>query len=241
MKGPEFYSEGWQDQFHDMRHYAPMARHTFRWALKLAAGLNGVERIADFGCGTGELLLRIKQLFPQAELQGCDFAEGGCQIAAKRLPHADFRTFDLRQSSQPFPQIADLGFCLEVIEHIDDDQQVLGNLSHWCKYLVLTVPAGELDQLAQEVGHLRHYSAEGLRRSLPKNGWEVVQCREWGFPFAYPWYSRLRNRAGTGVTMGQYSLQKRLLTHLLYLLFFLNDPFTQGGNKVFVLARSTKL
>lgn len=54
--------------------YTALRHHCFqRW-------FRGVDRVAEFGCGTGTSLVLLAQLFPDLELWGLDWAESSQQI-----------------------------------------------------------------------------------------------------------------------------------------------------------------
>jgi SAM-dependent methyltransferase len=58
--------------------------------LGLAEGVGSIRAILDAGCGTGELLLQARALYPSAQLMGIDPAEGQLRIARKLVPDALF-------------------------------------------------------------------------------------------------------------------------------------------------------
>jgi len=77
-------------------------------------------RILDIGCGTGSLLSRLHDLYPQARLAGIDPVPGMLDVARKRLPHdVELRegwadqlpygdeSFDILVSSNMFHYIAE--------------------------------------------------------------------------------------------------------------------------------------
>ena len=118
-----------------------------------------------------------------------------------------------------------------------EDEKAIKNMASWCKYLIITVPGGERDQMAIDMGHVRHYTCDSLTERCKAAGLNVLFSRSWGFPLAYPWYARIRNNAGYQAVTGQYSFKKKLVATALYYLFFLNDFFS-GGNKVVLLAET---
>lgn len=48
------------------------------------------QRILELGCGTGRLTARLRQHWPQAEIQAIDVAESMLPIARERVPDAHF-------------------------------------------------------------------------------------------------------------------------------------------------------
>ncbi|MBF0311644.1 MAG: class I SAM-dependent methyltransferase [Magnetococcales bacterium] len=233
----DFYSQGWEQEWGTMRRLSPMARHTRRWIFKVMERAGSFDSVVDFGAGDGNLLQEVQRRFPKVALYGTDFAESSVARCRKRLPTAQVVQHDLRMEHNPFGKVLDLGICSEVIEHIDRHQEAVRHMGQWCRRLILTVPGGELDEMARNMGHLRHYDETGLCSLVTGEGLKVLYSRTWGWPLAYPWYARLRNRAGYDQVIGTYGPGKRLATYLLYALFFGNDLFS-GGNKIFLLLES---
>ena len=237
-KDQGFYDGMYDHDWAAMKRFAPMARHTRRWIHKLLAQVERIESVADFGCGEGSLLQEIGQNHPQARLYGFDFSPVAASVSSQRLPQAKIVTHDIREPTNPFDEVVDVGISSEVLEHLEDDVAAIRNMACWCRYLIVTVPGGRLDEMARGIGHLRHYDATDLSRAMQQSGLKVLYARAWGFPFAYPWYARLRNAAGSEAVTGHYGPAKRLVAQSFYRLFFLNDLFS-GGNKVFLLARTS--
>ncbi len=234
-----FYDDGWANLWSDLKRYSPMGRHTRRWILRLLKNIPHPKTIADIGCGEGSLLSDISLRYQSSQLLGCDFSEVSVKQSKQRIPNGRFVVHDLRNPDNPFGEIVDVGINSEVIEHIDDDVSAVRNMASWCRHLIVTVPSGRLDDSARAMGHLRHYTEPSLRRIVEGAGLDVLLIRTWGFPFAYPFYARMRNRVGHEEVTGSYSPMKRLITHSLYGLFYLNDAF-RGGNKLFLLASNPK-
>lgn len=236
----DFYDRGWTDAWQDLKRYSPVGRHTRRWIYKLLARVPAKKRVADVGCGEGSLLEGLRSRYPGAELFGLDFSEMSVAMSRRRNPEVKIVQYDIRRAENPFSQVMDVIVCSEVIEHVDDDEAAVRNMGSWTRHLLLTVPSGRAGEMARRMGHLRHYEPTGLRSMVERAGLEVVFMRSWGFPFAYPWYARLRDGSGQDKVTGRYGIVRRTLAHLLYGLFLLNDPF-RGGNKLFLLARNPRL
>lgn len=237
-QGEAFYSDGWEHVWLDMKTYSPVGRHTRRWIRRFLHQIPPPTRLCDFGSGDGSLLKEVSKEFPGILLHGVDFSTTSVQRCAQRIPNAIVKQHDLQNPTLPFEEIMDVGICSEVIEHIPDHEAAVRTLARSCRHLILTVPSGPLDEMSRQIGHLRHYEAEPLTRMLEAEGHEVIQIKCWGFPLAYPWYAAMRNRSGYSTVTGAYGPGKKMLTNLLYFLFFFNDLFNQG-NKIFLLSRST--
>lgn len=235
-----YYDKAWEFEWADMKKYSPVSRHTRRWVFKMLRKVGSVESIADIGCGDGSFLSQARCLYPNASLLGSDLSTTSVEICRKRIPGGSFVVCDITREGNPFGQIVDVGISSEVIEHVTDDVLAVKNMARFCRYLILTVPGGTLDKTSRRMGHLRHYSESALRSLVERGDLDAVFCRTWGYPFAYPLYAKLRDLAGYSVITGEYGPFKRILCHLLYAFFHLNDLFS-GGNKIFILARNRRL
>jgi hypothetical protein len=233
------YFTYWAEKWLDVKQYSPVGRHTRRMRMQLLARCPAPDTFADFGSGEGSLLSMVHAKYPAARLFGCDFASESVRRCRQRLPQAEIVFKDLTDPEPPFAGRVSVGVCSEVLEHIEDDARALHNLGTWAEHVIITVPGGELDESSRAVGHLRHYTKDSLRGLARRAGLEVLHLEEWGFPFSYPWYARVRNKAGYGMMVGRYSMRKKMLCHALYLLFFGNDLFS-SGNKLFMLCHGSK-
>ena len=233
------YDKFWEEEWCDMKIYSPMAKHTRRWILKLLSRCGSFNSVCDVGCGEGSLLSQIKSLYSHISISGLDFSQSSVSRCIGQHPIGRFYIHDIQNPNSPFDTPADVTICSEVLEHVENDKLAIQNLVNWSKYLIVSVPGGELDKMAKDMGHLRHYSAETLESSFRKTALEIIETKEWGFPFAYPFYAKARNAAGYSTVTGSYSRSKKIFTSIISSVFYLND-FFNGGNKVFLLGRNAK-
>jgi ubiquinone/menaquinone biosynthesis C-methylase UbiE len=116
-------------------------------------------RIADIGCGSGEITVRLASRYPHAELTGVDILEGSVAYARRqhaalaprvRFQHGD--AFELHFANDLF----DLVVCRHMTQAIPDPQKVLAELKRICKpggwvhvlsedYGMIHIPAGRVD------------------------------------------------------------------------------------------------
>lgn len=227
-----FYDQAW-DQWDHMKIYGPTARHTRRLIFKLLNGLS-FQTVLDAGCGTGVLLQKIHERFPHVHSTGLEYSPHGLDIAQKRLPASSFHVVDL--AGQKLDRQFDLVTCIDVLEHIQDDRSALRNLLDMtAKYLVLSVPLGRLIREEQErMGHVHGYSRRALEKKIQEAGFEIIRVIQWGFPF-YNLHRRLANRMTREATTGKYSFRKKLISNLIYALFYMN--IAPGGERYYVLCR----
>jgi len=229
---PEFYDEA-SYRWDEMKVYGPTARHTRRFIFSLMDDISFTS-VLDASCGTGTLLKQILDKYPNSQLTGSEYSPEGLELAKKRLPQGAFHVLDL--SSASLDQQFDLITCIDVLEHIPDDQTALKNLHAMTKgHMLLSVPIGPLFQVETErLGHVHGYSRAELEEKIRRAGFEIVKVIQWGFPF-YNLHRRLVNRMPFETSTGAFNVRKKLIANLLYVLFFLNLSY--GGERYYVLCR----
>jgi ubiquinone/menaquinone biosynthesis C-methylase UbiE len=122
-------------------------------------GLAGAVRVADVGCGSGEVTARLARLYPEAELLGIDILESSVALArsrhaalASRVRFEQGDAFALPLASGSF----DLVVCRHVTQAVPEVSRVLAELVRICKaggwvhvlsedYGMLHMPVGPLD------------------------------------------------------------------------------------------------
>jgi SAM-dependent methyltransferase len=115
------------------------------------------KRVGDIGCGTGHLLLAIRQSYTPAALTGLEFSEAALGICRSLLPDASFVNSDLYEASD---LQFDVVFCIEVLEHLLYPNKALQNLLRMLDKdgaLMVTVPNGRIDTYE---GHINFWSPE---------------------------------------------------------------------------------
>lgn len=127
---------------------------------------NGGEKILDIGCGVGGMLGALDRY---GKTCGIDNSFKSISICRKKgFPNTCFSNV----TNLPFKDGKfSLVSILDVIEHVDDDKNVMREVSRVCKpggLVLLTVPAfqflwGNIDIVTH---HKRRYTAKGLRDVL---------------------------------------------------------------------------
>lgn len=151
----------------------------FRWRYELITGLVGALnpsptfRILDAGCGTGQMLRHLTRF---GHAVGVDSSPEAIHFAASRDVDRLVlgSIFDL-----PFaPDSFDCVLSLDVIEHVDDDRELVRALYSVVKpggHLIVTVPAFQaLWSEHDEVNwHKRRYRSSQLEQLLHETGLEI--------------------------------------------------------------------
>jgi ubiquinone/menaquinone biosynthesis C-methylase UbiE len=92
--------------------------------------LPDAPRILDVGCGTGEIALRLADMFPRATIVGVDIIEAHLELARRRSNHGDRVQFQTADAfALPFDDKSfDLVICRHVLQSIPTPELVLAQL-----------------------------------------------------------------------------------------------------------------
>jgi SAM-dependent methyltransferase len=131
----------------------------------------------EVGCGTGFILSGIQEAFPDLSLSGGELFMEGLACAAHRLRRVPLFQMDSRRI--PFEEEFDVIGAFDMLEHIDEDEEVLVQLFKATKRgggVILTVPQhrflwGPLDEYSF---HKRRYTRRELVGKVKRAGFEIV-------------------------------------------------------------------
>jgi SAM-dependent methyltransferase len=129
--------------------------------------------VLDAGCGSGRML---QELEPYGDVFGVDVSPEAAEIARSR-GHGEVVDGPLEELPWEDAKF-DLVTCLDVLEHLPDEDSALRELARVCKpggWMVLTVPAYEsLWSRHDELNHhYRRYVPRTLRSAVSDSGWSV--------------------------------------------------------------------
>jgi len=146
-----------------------------RTVAHLAASLPCHARIAEIGCGTGNVLRWLRQACPGCLVVGVDMCHEGLRYAKERtdcfLVQAEIR-------SLPFSHAFHLIGVFDVLEHVADDREALRRLRGVLVdrgWLIVTVPArvSLWSYFDDASGHCRRYSRKQLAERLHEAGFQL--------------------------------------------------------------------
>jgi SAM-dependent methyltransferase len=204
-----------------------------RAAISRAAGGTVV---LDVGCGTGANLSAVETLFPEVTTFGLDFDAGALAYCRERriqahLLRGDGAALPVRDTS------LDCILALDIIEHFEDDEALLADLSRCLKpggELVASVPAYPWLWSPHDdfLHHRRRYRAGELQRKLRAAGFEVVASHGFNFLLLAPialvrLVKGRRSRAGAGAQGTDFFQLPRWLNSAFSALFWFEDLVTR--------------
>lgn len=132
----------------------------------------------EIGCGTGFVLSGIEQALPKLTLYGSEIFTIGLGFAKGRLSKAELFQMDARKI--PFENEFDLIGAFDVLEHIKEDDIVLGQMYqalHNSGSIILTVPQHPFlwSQADDYAHHVRRYRAQELKTKVERAGFKVIR------------------------------------------------------------------
>jgi trans-aconitate methyltransferase len=230
------YDAGWSE-WADMVKYSPAPFHRRRMIVDLARRVTA-RSVLDIGCGTGEVLVALREALRPERLVGVDLSVAVVETNRRALPFAEFHAADVSQA--PLAGQWDLIVATEVIEHIADYMTALANIRKMCSgHVIVTVPSGRIYPIDRHMGHVQHFSAAEMTRALEASGFKVRELWEWGFPWhsLYKWAINLSpDRMLDRFTGGEYSAMDKVVSQAITLLFYLNSR--RMGSQLVTLAEA---
>jgi len=216
--------------------------------IHLQKALAGMEAksILDAGCGPGNYAFYLAGRFPGAAIDAFDLEDGPvstCKTVQEKIG-TDIRFYTENLLELEAAEKYDLALCIDVLEHIEEDEKAVENLSKALKkggILCLHTPKkGQRHYFRRfedyrQWGHVREgYSAEEITALLEGNGFKINSL-EYTF---------------SGITLlaeelNQISHSKRLLAAVLFpplmAAAYLGTKINAAeGNGIFIVAEKRK-
>lgn len=147
-----------------------------RWALR--EYFPNLKSFFEVGCGNGFVLSGVQEEFEKAALYGCDGMPSTLAYAQRRLKRASFYQMDARRL--PFINCFDVAGAFDVIEHIDEQDEVLQQMHK------VLLPGGGLMLTAPQymwlwskcddfVKHVRRYEKGELESIVEAAGFRIIK------------------------------------------------------------------
>ncbi|HET9362945.1 MAG TPA: class I SAM-dependent methyltransferase [Vicinamibacterales bacterium] len=138
----------------------------------------GARSFLEIGCGTGFVLAGMRDRFPDVRLTGSEIFTGGLRIAQQRVPGVTLLQMDARKL--PFDAEFDVIGAFDVLEHVDDDQRVLGEMFRSCRPgggVMLTVPQHQFlwSRMDDYAHHKRRYGRRDLVDKVERAGFQTIR------------------------------------------------------------------
>lgn len=209
-----------------------------QWTLnKIKRYLNG--KILEVGCGIGNF---TKSLIEYGEVYGIDIRKDYIEKTEKRLSGSNAKTGlgDIEKGRYFFmAQKFDNVICINVLEHIENDNQAIKNLYEVLKdkgILILLIPAhsflfGEIDE---SIGHFRRYTKKDIKQKLENEGFRILQFKTLNMIGAIGWFFSGRILKNKIVDQSKIKLFNLLAPIFLRIEDFISPPF---GTSFLIIAK----
>jgi SAM-dependent methyltransferase len=109
--------------------------------------------IIDFGCGAGDAFPVYRQTWQHARLIGVDISPSAIQLCKDKFN--DIATFICGDID--VLKYADVIICSHILEHLDDDYEIVKELLRKCDKLIIIVPFREFPLYCE---HVRSYDRD---------------------------------------------------------------------------------
>ena len=212
----------------------------------LATKVGHFQNLLEVGCGTGFVLKELRRAYPHAELFGADYFNEGLDFARKRVPTALFRQQDITEMTEA--EQFDVIGAFDVIEHIEQDEDVLRNLARALQpggALLLTVPQHRWlwSTVDEQACHVRRYVRKELLDKVRDVGLQVEYVTSFvSILLPAMWANRLRARSEDFDELSEFRLPVWLNSLLeaamcLELVLLKSGVRFLAGGSLLVLAR----
>jgi trans-aconitate methyltransferase len=164
-----------------MQHFGLVHRHHRRifYGLLRSIDVNGVNSIAEFGCGEGSNLISVGQQFPNAEVYGFDISETALE-RARSHGKGQFSILDIQKDVPN--RCFDLTICSDVLEHLEHDIAAIKHIHEVTSgYVLISTLQGQMRRFEKKIGHLRNYKKGELQEKLSSVRFEVEKVIEGAF------------------------------------------------------------
>lgn len=167
----------------------------FRWnnLRELVSRYLEGNSVLDAGCGTGHMTLKLLREGRTVTAIDCseELTKFTQALIRKDSFKAEVYTLDLLNVNQLGKNKYENVVCLDVLEHIDNDELALQKLTSTLKEggnLIISVPAcsflyGTRDK---DIGHYRRYNKKTLINLINRAGLEIEEIRYWNFLGFFP-------------------------------------------------------
>ncbi|MDA1023591.1 MAG: class I SAM-dependent methyltransferase [Proteobacteria bacterium] len=177
--GPKEFDQSTYERmaaFEKSSFYCQSRLRLIQWALTKFFPTAG--NFYDFGAGTGYVLDGIRSVRPDLRLYGSDLSNDSLTWVDTRLA-GNLSLFHTDAEHIPYSEHFDVIGAFDVLEHIEDEQQVLRAFHTSIKPgggILLTVPQHMMlwSRLDDETGHKRRYRGDELAAKVKAAGFDVV-------------------------------------------------------------------
>lgn len=139
--------------------------------LPIERNFNGT--ILDFGCGLGDAIPIYKDHFPNAKLIGMDISQSA--IDKCMIKYGLIGSFFQGTVENIFD--VDVIIASNVLEHLDNDKDIVRALLSKCKQLYIIVPYDEMPLCSEHINRYR----EDYFSEFENYDYKIFKCQGWSY------------------------------------------------------------
>jgi SAM-dependent methyltransferase len=139
------------------------------------------SRIAEVGCGAGEILVQLKARLPESSFVGYELSGQAFELAQSReRAGVQYINANMLDEAVHFDAL----LCIDVFEHVDDYIGFIKSLRSFADYKVFHIPldlsvlsvarGATLLDARRKVGHLHYFTKETALETIRYCGYEVI-------------------------------------------------------------------
>jgi hypothetical protein len=140
-------------------------------------------RIAEIGCGAGEILVQLKALLPDSSFVGYEMSEQAFALARSREREGlHYINANILDQNVHFDAL----LCIDVFEHVDDYIGFIRSLRGYADYKIFHIPldlsaqalirGAALLEARKKVGHLHYFTKDTALETLKYCGYEILDA-----------------------------------------------------------------
>jgi ubiquinone/menaquinone biosynthesis C-methylase UbiE len=199
---------------------------------------NKSKSILDCGCGNGDFLKALEM--EGYKVSGSDFSSESVHITKSKIKG---NVFQMDLTKKIPKKKYDLIICSEVLEHIKSEDVAVSNINKLLNpngFLIVSSPFlkkywSRHDEFA---GHFRRYEPGELENLLKKNNFKIIKSFGWGNLFSKIFFRILTTQEPKKILTNKNLLFKRIISQILYYLFYIDDLFIskKSGIRIYAVA-----
>jgi SAM-dependent methyltransferase len=142
------------------------------------------QTYADIGCGTGDIIKNISEIFTNANYFGLDVSPGLQNEWLVKSKDKNNIIFKQINNDEKLCIKADVVSLIDVIEHVENLEYLLSQIRVNCKYIILHVPLdlscinlirkNKIQDITFSLGHIRYYNREIIENYLKFQKFEIL-------------------------------------------------------------------
>ena len=141
------------------------------------------SRVAEIGCGAGEILVQLRARLPESSFVGYEISGQAFELARSREGDGlHFINANMLDEAVHYDAL----LCIDVFEHVDDYIGFIRSLRGFADYKIFHIPLDlsaqavarrqPLLDMRREVGHLHYFTKETALETLKYCGYEIIDA-----------------------------------------------------------------